>query len=65
MTLRDWLSTRRWSAMSEARVGAILVRRTVLVVEPNRAVVVALAAHHMKPCRQPTGGLRIHDGLAA
>ena len=35
--------------MSQARVGAILVRRDALVVEPNRAEVVALAAHRRLP----------------
>jgi putative ABC transport system substrate-binding protein len=36
-------------AMSQARIGAILVRRDVLVVEPNRAAVVALAAQQRLP----------------
>ena len=38
-----------FAAMSQARVGAILVRRDVLVVEPNRAAVVALAAQRRLP----------------
>lgn len=36
-------------AMSQAGMGAILVRRDVLVVEPNRAEVVALAAQRRLP----------------
>ena len=36
-------------AMSQSGVGAILVRRDVLVVEPNRAEVVALAAQRRLP----------------
>jgi putative ABC transport system substrate-binding protein len=38
-----------FAAMSQAGVGAILVRRDVLVVEPNRAEVVALAAQRRLP----------------
>jgi len=38
-----------FAAMSQARVGAILVRPDVLVVEPNRAEVVALAAQRRLP----------------
>ncbi len=38
-----------FAAMSQARVGAILVRRDVLVIEPNRAEVVALAAQRRVP----------------
>ena len=38
-----------FAAMSQARVGAILVCRDVLVVEPNRAEVVALAAQRRLP----------------
>ena len=38
-----------FAAMSQAAVGAILVRRDVLVVEPNRAEVVALAAQRRLP----------------
>ena len=36
-------------AMSQAGMGAILVRRDVLIVEPNRAEVVALAAQQRLP----------------
>jgi putative ABC transport system substrate-binding protein len=38
-----------FAAMSQAGVGAILVRRDVLVVEPNRGEVVALAAQQRLP----------------
>jgi putative ABC transport system substrate-binding protein len=38
-----------FAAMSQAGVSAILVRRDVLVVEPNRAEVVALAAQRRLP----------------
>jgi len=38
-----------FAAMSQARVGAILVRRDTLVVERNRAEVVALAAQRRLP----------------
>jgi putative tryptophan/tyrosine transport system substrate-binding protein len=38
-----------FAAMSQIGVGAILVRRDVLVVEPNRAEVVALAAQRRVP----------------
>jgi putative tryptophan/tyrosine transport system substrate-binding protein len=38
-----------FAAMSQTGVGAILVRRDVLVVEPNRAEVVALAAQRRVP----------------
>jgi len=38
-----------FAAMSRARIGAILVRRDVLVLEPHRARVVALAAQHRLP----------------
>ena len=38
-----------FAAMSQAGVGAILVRRDVLVVEPHRAEVVALAAQRRLP----------------
>jgi putative ABC transport system substrate-binding protein len=38
-----------FAAMNQAGVGAILVRRDVLVVEPNRAEVVALAAQRRLP----------------
>jgi putative ABC transport system substrate-binding protein len=38
-----------FAAMSQAGVGAILVRRDVLVVEPNRSEVVALAAQRRLP----------------
>jgi len=52
-----------FAAMSRAGVGAVLVRRDVLVVEPHRAEVVALAAQRRLPAmynfRQfpDTGGL--------
>ena len=38
-----------FAAMSQAKVGAILVRRDVLVIEPNRAEVVGLAAQRRLP----------------
>ena len=38
-----------FAAMSQAAVGAILVRRDVFVVEPNRAEVLALAAQRRLP----------------
>jgi putative ABC transport system substrate-binding protein len=38
-----------FAAMSQAGVGAVLVRRDVLVIEPHRAQVVALAAQHRLP----------------
>ncbi len=38
-----------FATMSQTRVGAILVRRDVLVIEPNRAKVVALAAQRQLP----------------
>jgi putative ABC transport system substrate-binding protein len=38
-----------FAAMSKAGVGAILVRRDVLVIEPNRAEVLALAAQRRLP----------------
>ena len=53
--IMDFPVTRReelapaFSAMRKAAVGAILVRRDVLVVEPNRAEVVQLAAQNRLP----------------
>jgi putative tryptophan/tyrosine transport system substrate-binding protein len=44
---RDLAST--FAAMSQARVGAILVQRDPAVIEPNLAEVVALAARHQLP----------------
>ena len=38
-----------FAAMSRARVGGVLVRRDVLVLEPRRMEVVALAAQHRLP----------------
>jgi putative ABC transport system substrate-binding protein len=38
-----------FAAMSQAGVGAVLVRRDVLVIEPNRAEVLALAAQRRLP----------------
>ena len=38
-----------FAAMSQARVGAVLVRRDASVIEPNRAEVVALAASRRLP----------------
>jgi putative ABC transport system substrate-binding protein len=52
-----------FAAMSRARVGAVLVRTDVLVLEPNRSQVAALAARHRLPAMYPwrfyvdTGGL--------
>jgi putative ABC transport system substrate-binding protein len=42
-----------FAAMSRARVGAILLRADVLVLEPNRAQVAALAARHRLPAMYP------------
>jgi putative ABC transport system substrate-binding protein len=42
-----------FAAMSRARVGAILLRADVLVLEPNRAQVAALAARHRMPVMYP------------
>jgi putative ABC transport system substrate-binding protein len=55
LELKDYPVNRReelapaFAAMSQAGVGAILVRRDVLVVEPNRAEVVTLAAERRLP----------------
>ena len=55
LEVKDFLVSRpedlapTFTAMSQAGVGAILVRRDVLVVEPNRAAVVALAAQRRLP----------------
>ncbi|MDP3768813.1 MAG: ABC transporter substrate-binding protein, partial [Dehalococcoidia bacterium] len=38
-----------FAAMAQARVGAILVRNDILVLEPNRAEIVALARKHKLP----------------
>jgi putative ABC transport system substrate-binding protein len=45
--------TDAFAAMSRARVGAILLRADVLVLEPNRAKVAALAATHRLPAMYP------------
>jgi putative ABC transport system substrate-binding protein len=42
-----------FAAMSRARVGAVLVRADVLVLEPNRSQVAALAARHRLPAIYP------------
>ncbi len=53
--VRDFLVSRAedlgpaFVAMGQSRVGALLVRRDVLVVEPNRTEVVALAAQRRLP----------------
>lgn len=45
--------TETFAAMSRARVGAVLVRADVLVLEPNRSQVAALAARHRLPAMYP------------
>jgi putative tryptophan/tyrosine transport system substrate-binding protein len=45
--------TATFAAMSRARVGAVLVRTDVLVLEPNRSQVAALAARHRLPAVYP------------
>jgi putative ABC transport system substrate-binding protein len=42
-----------FAAMSRARVGAILVRADLLVLEPNRSQIAALAARHRLPAMYP------------
>jgi putative ABC transport system substrate-binding protein len=42
-----------FGALSRARVGAVLVRADVLILEPNRAQVAALAARHRLPAMYP------------
>ena len=59
-----------FAAMSQARVGAILVRRDTLVVERNRAEVVALAAQRRLPALYsfrefPDSGGLMYDGRSA
>jgi putative ABC transport system substrate-binding protein len=55
LEIKDFPVSRRedlattFAAMSLARVGAVLVRRDVLVVEPNRGEVIALAAQQRLP----------------
>jgi putative ABC transport system substrate-binding protein len=42
-----------FAAMGRARVGAVLVRADVLILEPNRSQVTALAAMHRLPAMYP------------